>query len=1230
MHKFRFLCNWRICITLFLLGFCASALFGGTIDFNGSDWTAIRGVKLYRGGPNNTLTDPVNSVDFIIAYGEMFIENDFLHGGNWLFLSPIISANGTTDPRGRVVIRFSDTKSRVKLEASHDPTEVNTPAYMQVVFYKDHNPVNPLHSVEVPWNSGAFTDVEYSNNTDGIRMVIINTMYAENTIDNIEFDDMGSGSDIPDKFDFDDGTVQGWSLEGAFDNTGGGPFSHNFVFGWKDPVNYPNPPGGDASGNNNGSIQMFTMSGHGINNPGQSWWIMRFKSPDLSSAVNWQNASGYSVEIAECMASFGSLYANLYVVIYDPAQGQDRYFYSGEAQVLQHDVYGDGSADWNHFTFNWPVESGFPETYTVKEIFVNIWGQMSTFLEGGLYLDEVTMIPGDEPHYPPTPPNNLHVGLLPDQLHVTWDDNSDNELGFILEGYNTPAISTSWRVIATLPPNTTSYQYDNPLPSHTYYFRVKAFNEHGNSDPSNTDNLMYAYLVSWINIDSPVGGEVWEPGTTHEIIWRNGSLNRPTTVTIDLSLDGGSHWETPSIASNTANDGSYMWTVPNTLSENCIIRIKDPSDGFPYDLSNHPFTIGTPTDPVLSVTPISLDFGTTQTSLSFQIENSGVGTLMWNVAENPDKNWITSVTPASGSGNATVSVTVNRSQMSGTTDAGTISVTSNGGDQDVAVSIEKAVVSLPAHWNFIANTGRSATIVLPTTANPNIDGVPLQAGDYVGLFSEAGLCCGNREWTGSNLSLTAWGDDDQTSGVIDGFQAGETILYRVYRPSEAKEYTFVDVGYSQGNGLFSNNSFMVLNQFDATDIKSIIVDFAQGWNMFSVNVAPEDPNIATLMGSISTHLVLVKNNSGNTYIPEFGINDIGNLDFKQGYQAYLKQAQSLNFEGAPVDPTTPITMQAGWNMISYLPDNPINAATALASISSALVLAKNNSGNTYIPEFGINDIGSMQPTQGYQIYLTSGATLTYPASSSLHGSRVENEKIIAKSKTEHFQHASLTGESAVIVVPANINPRYSDNSALNVGDEIGVFTTDGMCCGARVWDGTNTAITVWGNNSLTDTVEGFLATDTFRFRIWNMAEEQEYIADAEFEPGHPVVYQSGGFSVLTELTAMAKTSVASKEIMNIPKSFVLKQNYPNPFNPETVIEYDLPVNAQVVLKIYDVRGNEVRTLESTPKSAGSHTVMWNGRNKFGTLVSSGVYFYELNVVSKNATFSQTRKMILMK
>ncbi len=88
----------------------------------------------------------------------------------------------------------------------------------------------------------------------------------------------------------------------------------------------------------------------------------------------------------------------------------------------------------------------------------------------------------------------------------------------------------------------------------------------------------------------------------------------------------------------------------------------------------------------------------------------------------------------------------------------------------------------------------------------------------------------------------------------------------------------------------------------------------------------------------------------------------------------------------------------------------------------------------------------------------------------------------------------------------------------------------------------------------------------------------------------------------------------------------LSQNYPNPFNPQTTIRFTLKDNAPVSLKIYNVSGQLVKTLVSGTRTAGEHTVRWDGRNDAGQAVSSGVYFYKL--VTKN--FSQTRKMVLLK
>ena len=89
----------------------------------------------------------------------------------------------------------------------------------------------------------------------------------------------------------------------------------------------------------------------------------------------------------------------------------------------------------------------------------------------------------------------------------------------------------------------------------------------------------------------------------------------------------------------------------------------------------------------------------------------------------------------------------------------------------------------------------------------------------------------------------------------------------------------------------------------------------------------------------------------------------------------------------------------------------------------------------------------------------------------------------------------------------------------------------------------------------------------------------------------------------------------------IPKVFAFQQNYPNPFNPITVINYSLPVDEKVLIKVYDILGREIATLVSEEKLAGVHSVNFDASN-----LSSGIYFYSI----KAGKFSQTKKMILAK
>jgi M6 family metalloprotease-like protein len=108
-----------------------------------------------------------------------------------------------------------------------------------------------------------------------------------------------------------------------------------------------------------------------------------------------------------------------------------------------------------------------------------------------------------------------------------------------------------------------------------------------------------------------------------------------------------------------------------------------------------------------------------------------------------------------------------------------------------------------------------------------------------------------------------------------------------------------------------------------------------------------------------------------------------------------------------------------------------------------------------------------------------------------------------------------------------------------------------------------------------------------------------------------------------DLQAELPTAVEASTAL--PMEFQLLPNYPNPFNPETTIRYALPEAAQVHLRVYNVLGQEVRTLVDGFQEVGVQTVVWDGRTGGGQNVSSGVYVYRLEVEGK---YAASRRMLL--
>jgi hypothetical protein len=230
----------------------------------------------------------------------------------------------------------------------------------------------------------------------------------------------------------------------------------------------------------------------------------------------------------------------------------------------------------------------------------------------------------------------------------------------------------------------------------------------------------------------------------------------------------------------------------------------------------------------------------------------------------------------------------------------------------------------------------------------------------------------------------------------------------------------------------------------------------------------------------------------------------------------------------------------------------------------------------------------------------------------------------------HESHAATLLNNGQVLITGNL----FDNSAELFDPQLGVFNSiNSMNVPQR---GAHTATLLLNGQVLiaggfigfgpitTPSVEIYdPITETFQFIDSMITARQQHTATL-LSDGRVLV--TGGYNgdtetKLTELFITDPNDIKDYYTAIMPSGFSLLQNYPNPFNPRTVINYQLPVSSDVILKVYDVLGNEVATLVKETKVPGNYSAVFDASS-----LASGIYFYSLRTNS----FVQTRKMILMK
>ena len=167
----------------------------------------------------------------------------------------------------------------------------------------------------------------------------------------------------------------------------------------------------------------------------------------------------------------------------------------------------------------------------------------------------------------------------------------------------------------------------------------------------------------------------------------------------------------------------------------------------------------------------------------------------------------------------------------------------------------------------------------------------------------------------------------------------------------------------------------------------------------------------------------------------------------------------------------------------------------------------------------------------------------------------------------------------------------------------------------------------WQNGLVNWTNQGSAAIciDESPYLVWDDWEANHrdlYISDIS---GH-VVYKESVASGIPSNIVDIISGYLNVQGESLPDRFLLKQNYPNPFNGRTTIEYLIPSASNILFKIYDMSGKEIKILYNGYHNSGRATIIWDGKDKNSQLVASGIYYY--SIVSGQS--SLVKKLTLIK
>ncbi len=444
----------------------------------------------------------------------------------------------------------------------------------------------------------------------------------------------------------------------------------------------------------------------------------------------------------------------------------------------------------------------------------------------------------------------------------------------------------------------------------------------------------------------------------------------------------------------------------------------------------------------------------------------------------------------------------------------------------------------------------------------------------------------------------------------------------------------------------------------------LTVTLNRGWNMLGIPIEPSSP--ATPGIHLSDDILNFKHEPGNSSIYKYN-SELSqwqvpeNLFRGTGYIIWTYETHTVIDIGgveALSDVTHSISDEDGWALVG----NPF-----LRTIDWTSNISKTNivdefyqwDGKQYLfyPDGGLNS--SIQPWQAF--FVRSNAdnaliTFEYPGPEAPGKSGVKPPQYIWRARILADGYKVTTGDSTALADAIDHYNYFGASEEENTAGDlnrielspisdnyISLYFKDSDEYLTQLILEDSTARLEWEIEVKTNLKNGIINLK------WELPElypkERDLIIHDNYLETDVNMLETSAYEILSEnypdsiRSNVDNTTVYSFKIVSsmkndeepdeaglIPDRFYLEQNYPNPFNSNTTIEYGLPEESHITVKIYNILGQHIKTLVNEEKPAGRYNVRWDGTNTSNIPVSSGMYIY----VIKSPNFTKTKKLIMIK